>query len=99
MVAARDLPAVKHCRMPTVQKIISEPVRERVGATPATEFEIRALEKAVGTRLPSECRDFLCLCNGGTGPLSISPFWFQLFDVKFAMSVAADDFYAKSFQA
>jgi len=83
--------------MPTVQQILSEPRREWVGASPASELEIRSLEKAVGTPLPCEYRDFLCVCNGGEGPLAISPFWFQLFDVNFTLSLVRDDFYRKQF--
>jgi hypothetical protein len=83
--------------MRTVEQILNAPGRKWIGAAPASEFEIRALEKAVGARLPSEYVELLRFSNGGEGALAVSPFWFQLFDAKFALALATDDVYGKEF--
>jgi len=81
----------------TVTQIFSDPNRKWKGAAPASEAEIKALEGVLGVSLPSEYVELLRLNNGGEGELALPPLWFQLFDVKWAMTLAADDSYKAEF--
>ena len=83
--------------MKTIEQILNEPGRSWTGAAPASEFEIKALERALGSGLPTEYVELLRSFNGGEGELAVSPFWFQLFDTKFAASLATDVFYRREF--
>lgn len=81
----------------TIKQILSDPNRQWKGAAPASEAEIESLERVLGVSPPSEYIELLRLNNGGEGELALSPLWFQLFDVKWAMTLAADEFYKAEF--
>ena len=81
----------------TVKQILCHPNREWSGAAPASASEIRELEDTLGVSLPSEYVELLQLNNGGEGELAISPFWFQLFDVTSAITLARDGSYKAEF--
>lgn len=81
----------------TVKQILSDPKREWQGSAPASETQIQELENVLGVSLPSEYIELLRLNNGGEGELTLSPFWFQLFDVESVITNASDDFYKTEF--
>jgi SMI1 / KNR4 family (SUKH-1) len=81
----------------TVKQILSDPNRKWKGAAPASEIEIRSLENALGISLPSEYGELLRLNNGGEGELALDPLWFQLFEVRWAISLATNEFYKGQF--
>jgi hypothetical protein len=81
----------------TVKQIFSDPNRKWKGAAPASEVEIKALENVLGVSLPSEYVELLQLNNGGEGELALAPLWFQLFDVRWAIALATDEFYKAEF--
>lgn len=84
-------------QMKTVKDILSAQARKWVGKPPATENEIAELKKAVGFELPHGYVDLLREHNGGDGELSLSPLWFQLWDIAFAIQIATDEFYRLEF--
>jgi SMI1 / KNR4 family (SUKH-1) len=81
----------------TVKQILSDPHRRWKGAAPASEVEIRSLENVLGISLPSEYGELLRLNNGGEGELALAPLRFQLFEVRWAITLASDEFYKAQF--
>ena len=84
-------------QMKNAKDILSAQARKWVGLPPATENEIAELKKAVGYELPLGYLDLLRESNGGDGELALSPLWFQLWDIAFAIQMATDDFYRSEF--
>lgn len=65
-----------------VCRVLSQPEREWHAQGPASEDEITTLASKARAELPPEYVELLRFSNGGEGPLSLPPLWFQLYSTK-----------------